>query len=237
MPLERLSRMAANRRHVSLAAALARPHATSIIAELKKASPSAGLLQPRYRPGVIAERYEAAGAAAVSVLTEPRRFLGDEKHVRSVRRAVRLPILRKDFLCEPYQVVESAAWGADAILIIVAAVDPFEARALYEEALRWGLDVLVEAHTAVEVQQALSFERAIIGVNSRNLKTLRTDLAVARQLAKLIPDYRLSVAESGIRSRSEIEDLQTFGYNGFLIGETLMRAARPEMKLRELLGL
>jgi indole-3-glycerol phosphate synthase len=237
VPLERLREQAAGRRHHSLAAALSRPAAQPrIIAEVKKASPSAGLLRPDYHPERIAARYARAGACGISVLTEPLHFLGEEAHLRAVRSSVDLPVLRKDFMCDPYQVIEAAAWGADVVLLILAALDPAATRALYEEARACGLDVLAETHTPDEVRRAIELEEAIIGVNSRDLKTLTTDLSVALDLAAVIPPDRLAVAESGIRTPADIRSLREAGYRGFLIGESLLSHAAPEDKLRELLA-
>ncbi len=196
----------------------------SIIAEVKKASPSAGLIRADYHPEVIAAEYERCGAVGISVLTEPRYFLGSDDHLRAVREAVDLPILRKDFIGDLRQVHESARLGADVILLICAALDFALVKELNQAALSAGLEVLVETHTRAELEQALELEDAIIGVNSRNLKTLKTDLAVAKELAAAIPPGRLSVAESGIRNRRDIEELQAVGYKGFLIGESLMKS-------------
>lgn len=234
-PVEVLAGEAARRTHHSLTAALT-SDGTSIIAEMKKASPSAGVLRDEYIPADIALMYRDNGACAVSVLTEPRHFGGDEQHLRAVRGAVDIPVLRKDFICDAYQICEAAAWGADVVLLIVAALEPERLRELHDEAKRLGLDVLAEAHTGEELDAALGLEGAIIGVNSRDLKTLKTDLAVARDLAGRIPSDRLSVAESGIRTRDDIEALEQLGYNGFLVGETLMRARDPGAALRGLLG-
>lgn len=231
-----LEAAAAARTHHSLREVLGAAGGTHIIAEMKKASPSAGLLRADYRPVEIARRYREAGAAALSVLTEPRHFKGSGTDLRDVRRVVALPILRKDFLCDVYQVYEAAAWGADVILLIVAALEPAMLGTLYREALACGLEVLAEAHTGEELARALALEECIVGVNSRDLKTMRTDLTTACSLAERIPDDRLSVAESGIRSRADVEMLQQAGYRGFLVGEALMRRGTPESKLRELLG-
>lgn len=235
LPIDVLRRQAQRRRHHSLAERL-RAGGTPVMAEAKRASPSAGLLSPDYRPAETARAYARAGAAAVSVLTEPRHFLGSSADLRAVRRAVDLPVLRKDFLSERYQVAEAAAWGADVVLLIVAALAQERMRELYSEAVALGLDVLVESHTEAELRRALELDTAVIGVNSRDLKTLKTDLAVARAMARHIPDGRLAVAESGIRDRADIETLSALGYNGFLVGEALMRARDPEEKLRELAG-
>jgi len=231
-----LRELARGRVHHSLVARLRGTPGTRVIAEVKKASPSAGVLRADYRPAELARGYERAGAVGVSVLTAPRHFQGSAQHLREVRRAVELPLLRKDFVCDPYQIAEAAAWGADVVLLIAAALPPPDLRALYEVAIQFGLEALVEAHTAAEVKAALALEHAIVGVNSRDLKTLATDLAIARELAALIPDDRLAIAESGIRTRADVAALERAGYDGFLIGETLLRDPAPGAKLRELLA-
>ena len=170
------------------------------------------------------------------MLTEPRHFLGCEEHVREVRDAVSLPVLRKDFMCDSYQLHEASAWGADLILLIVAALDPHLMRDLYEEAVSIGLEVLVESHTGRELEKALELEAAIVGVNSRNLKTLKTDLAVARELASEIPEGRYAIAESGIKTRADIDSLLAVGYQGFLIGESLLKEGEPGENLALLIG-
>ena len=236
VPVARLRERAASRQHHSLVDSLCAGRGTRIVAEIKKASPSAGLLREDYRPGEIAVQYAAAGAAGISVLTEPRHFLGEEEHLVTVRRAADVPILRKDFVCHPYQIAEAAAWGADVVLLIVAALDRADLEALHAEAREWGLDTLAEAHDEAELETALSLRGAVIGVNSRDLKTLKTDLDTARRLASLIPGDRVSIAESGIRTRAEVVELEALGYNGFLVGEALMREGTPGRKLLELRG-
>ncbi len=231
--LERLARAPRPRR--ILADSRSADAAPCIIAELKKASPAAGCLRPDYRPANVAAAYARAGAAAISVLTEPRHFMGSDDDLRAVRRAVNLPILRKDFISEPYQVAESAVLGADLILLIVAALDPERLRVLHALATELGLQTLVEVHNRAELAPALALDKAIIGVNSRNLVTLQTDLAVARDMAQFLPLGRLYIAESGIRDRRDIDVLRALGYGGFLIGETLMRAADPGVVLGALL--
>lgn len=235
VPIEALRERAADRVHHSLVATLGR-EGTSIVAEVKKASPSAGLLRPEYDPGAMAGIYEANGACGISVLTEPKHFLGSAAHLEAVRAAVSLPVLRKDFMCDPYQVIEAAAWGADVILLIVAALDDGLMRTLYETARELGLDVLAESHNEAELERALALDDAIVGVNSRNLKTLKTDLAVAHALSGKLPAGRLSLAESGIKTRADIEGLAGAGYSGFLIGESIVGNEDPGTKLRELLG-
>ncbi len=224
------------REHHSLSERLRAAGGTCIIAETKKASPSAGLMRPDYDPAAITAGYERMGASAVSVLTEPRHFLGSLDHLRAVRSAVQLPVLRKDFTCDEFQLVEAAACGADLILLIVAALGDDELQTLYGAARALRLEVLVESHTAEELARALRLPEAIVGVNSRNLKTLTTDLAVAHALSAQIPPERLSIAESGISQRSEIESLQACGYRGFLIGEALVSNDDPAGRLSDLLG-
>ncbi len=236
VPLEIIREAAAERVHHSLKARLRETTGTCVIAEMKKASPSAGLLQDDYDPAHIGKRYLENGAVGISVLTEPLHFLGRADDVRTVRSVVDLPILRKDFMCDVYQVYEAAAWGADVILLIAAALRDDEMQSLYEVALELGLDVLAETHTLEELDRVLPLSEAIVGVNSRNLKTLSTDLAVAHELAGRIPPDRLSIAESGIRHRSEIESLERAGYDGFLIGEALVSHDDPGGRLKILVG-
>lgn len=207
-----------------------------IIAEVKKASPSAGLLRAKYDPAAVAGTYEQAGAIGISVLTEPRHFLGRDEDLKQVRQAVNLPILRKDFVSDPYQVFETRALGADVILLIAAGLERHLLNELYIIALDAGLDVIVEAHTREEMERAIPLDQAIIGVNSRNLNTLKTDLACAMDLASLIPTGRPAIAESGIKTRHDIEELLKKGYKGFLIGETLMKSDNAAATLRELLS-
>ena len=234
VPVAKLKEFAATRRHHSLLERLHDGTRTHIIAEMKKASPSAGLLRADYRPAEIAAAYAKAGASGISVLTEPHRFLGSEEHFHEVRKTVDLPLLRKDFICDVYQVHETAAWKADVILLIVAALDKGLLRDLYDTSIGYGLEVLVEAHTKPELDTAVSMEKAIIGVNSRNLKTLKTDLATARELVLSIPKDRVAIAESGIKTRGDIDMLETIGYRGFLVGEAIMTAEDPGRMLKSL---
>lgn len=235
VPLSELKAMASGRLHHSLIEAIRTNAGISIIAETKKASPSADVIAPDYHPHRIASIYAANGATGVSVLTEPHYFQGEAAHLQAVRAAVNLPVLRKDFIADPYQIAEAAAWGADVVLLIVAALTMDQLRRLYEISGEFGLEVLAEAHTAAEVEAALRLETAMIGVNSRDLKTFKTDLQVAIDLAAMIPDDRISIAESGIRNAADIRTLSAVGYGGFLIGESLMRASDPGAVLRELI--
>lgn len=211
--------------HCRLAAA--RAGIPVVIAETKKASPSAGVLCADYDPAATARRYEEAGASAISVLTEPRHFLGRGEDLALVREAVSLPLLCKDFMVDPLQMTFAAAWGADVVLLIAALLTDAEMREMSDRAADFGLEVLCEAHTPEEVDRCLKLEGVMIGVNSRDLKTLKTDLAVARDLAERIPAERMTVAESGIRTAAEVRDLMGRGYRGFLIGESLLRGGDP----------
>jgi indole-3-glycerol phosphate synthase len=228
-----LRKQAETRQHHSLRKMIRRCPGPCIIAEVKKASPSAGLIRKDYRPADMALGFQKAGAVGISVLTEPHHFLGSEQDLKDVRKAVDIAVLRKDFLCDAYQVYEAAAWGADVILLIVAGLERPQLRKLYRAAVQIGLEVLVEAHTGEEVKIALELDNAIIGVNSRNLKTLKTDLSIVKRLASLIPADRLSIAESSIKTRSEIDELIGLGYKGFLVGEVLMKRVDPIAKLLE----
>ena len=232
---EKLQEAATLRVHHSLVHSLRSGTATRIIAEAKKASPSAGLLRAHYDPALLAAGYKEAGAIGISVLTEPNHFQGSGEHLRAVRERVNLPILRKDFICDPYQIYEAAAWGADVVLLIAAALDRQEMLLLYREALELGLEVLAEVHNEEELVRIMPLEQAIIGVNNRNLQTLHTSLDTSRQLASLIPDDRVCIAESGIKTRADIEDLERHGYHGFLVGESLLRQDRPADALRALI--
>lgn len=232
IPLGLLKEQSAQRTHHSLIQRLSSGEGTQVVAEVKKASPSAGVLVEDYRPAETAGIYESSGAAGISVLTEPNHFLGKGEDLLQVREAVGLPVLRKDFVCDEYQVYEAAAWGADVVLLIVAALDRALLVDLYSTSVTCGVEVLVESHTAEELEVALELQDAIIGVNSRNLSTLVTDLAVARELASMIPEGRISIAESGIKSREDIEKLESCGYNGFLVGESLLKASDPAAELK-----
>jgi indole-3-glycerol phosphate synthase len=218
----------------SLRTALAGP-GSHVIAEMKRASPSAGKLRD-LDAAVQARLYAGAGACAVSVLTEPHWFQGCESDLRAARAATSVPLLRKDFVVDAYQIHEAAAWGADVVLLIVAALERVLLRDLYACGRGLGLDVLAEAHTEAELESAAELPDAVLGVNSRDLRTLRTDLDVPVRLSKCLPPGRPAVAESGVRSRTDVERMEQAGYSGVLVGETLMRAPDPAAKLRELLG-
>ncbi len=195
----------------------------ALISEVKKASPSKGVIRSDFDPVDIAVTYEQVGACCLSILTDEPYFQGCDEYLAAVRAAVSLPLLRKDFMLTPYQIYESRALSADCVLLIMACLDDSQAQDLYALAKELGMDVLVETHNEEELQRALAFEPDIIGVNNRNLKTLAVDLQTALDLAPLIPDKTIKVAESGIDTHDDIVRLQTAGYQTFLVGESLMR--------------
>src|SRR5262245_64119556 len=202
------------------AAALRARH-PALIAEVKKASPSKGVIRADFDPVAIARSYAGAGAAAISVLTEERFFQGHADHLAAVRQAVELPLLRKDFVFDAYQLAEARAWGADAALLIAAILDDGQLAALHGAATELGLDVLVEAHTAAETARAVAAGAALIGINNRDLRTFVTSLTTAERLRPLIPAGTVAVAESGIESAGDIARLRAAGYDAFLVGESL----------------
>jgi indole-3-glycerol phosphate synthase len=208
----------------------------AVIAEVKKASPSKGVIRADFDPVAIARGYAAGGAAAISVLTEERFFQGRAEHLEAVRAAVDLPLLRKDFVFDPYQVVEARALGADAVLLIAAMLDDAQLAVLRAAAGDLGLDALVEVHTADEVARAVALGATLIGVNNRDLRTFATSLATAERLRPLIPAGTSTVAESGIETAGDVARMHAAGYDAVLVGETLMRAPDPGAALRALLG-
>lgn len=216
------------------ARALREAGAPRIIAECKRRSPSRGILRRHYQPADHARSYELAGAAAISVLTEPAFFDGTADHLREVREAVRIPVLRKDFIVTEYQVFEAAALGADAILLIVGALDDAALARLRETADGVGLAALVEVHDLEELRRAQGAGARIIGVNSRNLRTLAVDLSVLDAVAAALPPGVTAVAESGITSGQDMVRLSQSGYHAFLVGERLMTQPDPGQALREL---
>ncbi len=235
-PLESLrARPAYAEARRGFAAALRAP-GRAVIAEVKKASPSRGVIRANFDPVEIAGAYERGGARAISVLTDAPFFQGSLAYLAEIRRAVKLPLLRKDFILDPYQVYEARAFGADALLLICGILRDPELRDLHALAVETELDVLVEVQSGEDLQRALACGARLIGINNRDLRNFVTSLDVAETLAPLVPKDRTVVAESGLKTLADLQRLERAGVHAFLVGESLMAAADPEGALRELIG-
>ena len=209
---------------------------TAVIAEAKRASPSKGLIREDFDPAAIAASYESGGAACLSVLTDVDFFQGSDVHLQRARAACRLPVIRKDFVVDPYQVLEARAIGADCILLIVAALDDGQMAELYAAATELGMDVLIEVHDRLELERSLSLGAELVGINNRDLHTFETRLETTWELLEHIPADRVVVTESGINTSGDVAAMRERGVHAFLVGEAFMRAPDPGDRLRELFG-
>ncbi len=207
----------------------------NLITEIKKASPSGGIIREDFNPIEIANIYQNEGASAISVLTERKYFEGNLDYLRKVKAEISIPVLRKDFIFDPYQICESKVYGADAVLLIAAILKLNDLKKLLSLTYELGMDALVEVHTRDELQKALDADADIVGINNRNLDTLEIDLKTTEELAKLIPSDKIIVSESGIKTREDIERLKKAGARAFLVGESLMRSQDIGAKMRELM--
>ncbi len=207
----------------------------AVIAEIKKASPSKGLIREDFQPALHAADYEAHGATCLSVLTDEKFFQGSNDYLRQARAACELPVIRKDFMVDTYQIAESKALGADCILLIVAALQPAQLRELADYANDIAIDILVEVHNRVELDRALELKTDLIGVNNRNLHNFETSLQTTLNLAKFVPNDRTLITESGIHSSADVKTMVKNGIYGFLVGESFMRASSPGKKLTEVM--
>jgi indole-3-glycerol phosphate synthase len=236
VPLATLKERIAQRRAPLDFAAALHGDRTRLIAEVKKASPSRGILCPDFEPVTLATRYAQGGAAAISVLTEENYFGGSLDHLVAIRAAVNLPLLRKDFILDPYQVYETAAYGADALLLIVAILGQEQLSALLSLSHSLGLECLVEVHNEAEVNRALASGAGVIGINNRDLRTFSVDINTTRRLRPLLPRGQVVVSESGIRSREDVKKLKQWGIDAVLIGEALVTASDIPAKMKEFLS-
>jgi indole-3-glycerol phosphate synthase len=237
MPLDKMRKRAEKSdRPRNFTSAIRSTDSVSLIAEVKKASPSRGILRDDFEPAVLARSYEKAGASAVSVITEEDFFLGSPDYLIQVHDACTLPVLRKDFIFDPYQVHESRALMADAVLLIASILEMEQLKELISLAREYGMTPLVEVHNEEEMKQAIAAGSDVIGINNRNLKTMEVDTSTTTRLSKLVPEGMVVVAESGIRSHAGIETLDSLGINAVLVGESIVSSADVESTIRSLLG-